>query len=283
MSNNYFAVIDVETNWSQKMMSVGMVIADSEQFVAVDKLYFIISPEYQEGGYFSNALRNISDKLTIVCSRAEAISRLQNVLSTYGVESICAYNAKFDYRFLPELHNYTWRDIMCVAANLHTNDKLPKNEDYFSTGLLRRKSFERIMRLVYWQGYTEGHNALGDAVDELQLMQIINQKLEVYTEYKPSSVTMSKTSAARKHQKDLLRNERNLNLHKHLVEELCSDTIRLICVDERKHIETVGGATSIHYIYLLNLECSHCGYHWVQNRDSFFENHACPKCKKTTE
>ena len=37
-----FAVIDTETNWKNVVMSVGIVIAEDEQFVALDNTYIII-------------------------------------------------------------------------------------------------------------------------------------------------------------------------------------------------------------------------------------------------
>ena len=281
MSKDYFAVLDIETNWQQEMMSVGMVIADDEQFVAVEKIYCIISPECQVGGLYSCALRNVNEKLIQTCTRAEAISNLTNVLSNYHVRSIFSYNAKFDYRFLPELHHYVWHDIMCVAANINTNDKLPPDEEYYRTGLLKRKSFERIMRLIYWKGYTESHNALCDAVDELQLMGIINQKLETYAEYKPSSAVTDNTSA-KKQQKAELRAIRNLDIYKDFVEKLCGGAIHLTCVDEQRRIEKFGNASSIYVTYTFHLKCDHCGHQWIQESDIFFDNRSCPNCKKTT-
>lgn len=40
----YFAVIDTETNWSDSVMSIGVVIAEKATFKAVDKKYYIITP-----------------------------------------------------------------------------------------------------------------------------------------------------------------------------------------------------------------------------------------------
>ncbi len=45
-----FAVIDTETNWNDAVMSIGIVIADSEIREKIDSLYCIIDPEYRVGG-----------------------------------------------------------------------------------------------------------------------------------------------------------------------------------------------------------------------------------------
>lgn len=45
-----FAVIDTETNWNDKVMSIGVVIADSETIETIDSVYYIIIPEYKVDG-----------------------------------------------------------------------------------------------------------------------------------------------------------------------------------------------------------------------------------------
>lgn len=45
-----FAVIDTETNWNDAVMSIGVVVADSE---TIDSVYYIITPEYKVGGISS--------------------------------------------------------------------------------------------------------------------------------------------------------------------------------------------------------------------------------------
>ena len=52
-----FAVIDTETNWNDEVMSIGVVVADSETKEKMDSLYYIIDPEYKVGGMYSNELR----------------------------------------------------------------------------------------------------------------------------------------------------------------------------------------------------------------------------------
>ena len=46
----YFAVIDTETNWSNQVMSIGVVIAEADTFKAVEQMMHILSGDrrYQE-------------------------------------------------------------------------------------------------------------------------------------------------------------------------------------------------------------------------------------------
>lgn len=53
---DFFAVIDIETNWNNEVMSIGIVIAEKDTFKKVDDLYFIFDPEYKVGGMFSRVL-----------------------------------------------------------------------------------------------------------------------------------------------------------------------------------------------------------------------------------
>ena len=49
-----FAVIDTETNWNDQVMSIGIVVADEENWKKIDSKYYIIDPEYRVGGMFSS-------------------------------------------------------------------------------------------------------------------------------------------------------------------------------------------------------------------------------------
>ena len=49
-----FAVIDTETNWYDKVMSIGVVVADSKTKIKMDSVYYIIDPEYRVGGMYAN-------------------------------------------------------------------------------------------------------------------------------------------------------------------------------------------------------------------------------------
>lgn len=281
MFKEYFAVIDIETNWNQEMMSIGMVIADNERFAAIDKTYFIISPQYKVGGKYSRALRDMDKKYIKEYARATAISNLTTTLQKYEVKSIFGYNVQFDYRYFPELHHYVWHDIMRVAANVNINANLPLEEDYYRTGLLKHRSFEHIMRLIYWKGYTESHNALCDAIDELQLMQIINQSLDVYCEYKPRSTLTSNKLTTNNQQKNELRHTKILTNLNYLLEKSTDGTIILTDIEKKKAVANRYDTQKyINYDYLLHLACVGCGHQWKQEIDSLFENIKCPNCTK---
>lgn len=191
MSNDnateYFAVLDVETNWNNQVMSIGVVIAEAQTFKAVNGAYFILSPEYKAMGMFSSALRLVKDELTTVCSRMEAVDGMRALFAKFGVCHVFAYNACFDYGCLPELNDYVWHDIMRIAAYRQYNDKIPHYADCYSTGRLKRGGgVESIMRLLSGQPtYRETHNALIDALDELQIMSLLNRPLTDYPDYIP--------------------------------------------------------------------------------------------------
>ena len=45
-----FVVIDTETTWSDKVMSIGAVVADAFDMRPVEMKYYILDPEYRSGG-----------------------------------------------------------------------------------------------------------------------------------------------------------------------------------------------------------------------------------------
>lgn len=51
-----FAVIDTETTWSYKVMSIGIAIADGETQELITAGYYLITPECKEGGMYSDRL-----------------------------------------------------------------------------------------------------------------------------------------------------------------------------------------------------------------------------------
>lgn len=180
--NGYFAVIDTETTWSNVVMSIGVAIAESSTFKLVEKKYYIISPEYKDGGMYSYVLMTKSAKLDLKSSRSKVIEHLVKVLQKYQIDSIFAYNASFDYNHLPELHNYKWFDIMKIAAYKQYNSKIPANADCWGTGRLKRNyGVEPITRLLSGnRSYCEIHNAVCDAVDELRIMELLGYAIEDY-------------------------------------------------------------------------------------------------------
>ncbi len=272
----YFAVLDVETNWNNEVMSIGVVVADCETFAAVDKKYYVIYPECRVGGIYSSVLRDINNDLICDCSREQAIDGINKLMSQYGVCDILAYNAPFDYKCLHELHNYVWRDILPIAANRNFNDKLPDNCEYFSTGLLKSgRGLQNVMRLVYFCGFTEQHNALQDSLDELQLMQLVNQPLSAYHPYKPKQQSLSSV----RHTYSKPRENGLLNNYCYVIDELCGGAVRLIDFT-RTYNSSNGNADKTSFCDVFYLQCSRCGYKWSQEAESFFVDRKCPACGK---
>lgn len=179
---NYFAVIDTETTWGNVVMSIGVAIADSLTFKPIERKYYIISPEYKDGGMYSYVLMTKAAKLDLKDSRKKVIEHLVKVLQKYNIDAIFAYNASFDYNHLPELQSYKWFDIMKIAAYKQYNSKIPENADCCGTGRLKRNyGVEPIMRLLSGnQRYCEVHNAICDSVDELKIMELLEYTLEEY-------------------------------------------------------------------------------------------------------
>ena len=173
--NGYFAVIDTETTWSNAVMSIGVAIAECSTFKLVEKKYYIISPEYKDGGMYSYVLMTKSAKLDLKSSCPKVIEHLVKVLQKYQIDSIFAYNASFDYNHLPELQSYKWFDIIKKAAYKQYNPKISENADCCGTGRLKRDfGVEPITRLLSGnRSYYEVHNAVCDAVDELRIIELL--------------------------------------------------------------------------------------------------------------
>lgn len=171
-----FAVIDTETNWYDRVMSIGTVIVREEDLCPVERHYHVLTPEYQIGGMYDNALC-IDAPGTVLCSREEALCFLTERLRIHGVRKLFAYNACFDRNHLPELRGFQWFDIMRIAAYRQTNPAIPAHADCCSTGRLKRGyGVEPMLRLLSGKNsYQETHNALDDALDELQIMRLLGR------------------------------------------------------------------------------------------------------------
>lgn len=180
---NRFAVIDTETTWGDAVMSVGIVIADSETFEQVDKRYYIITPFKDYGGMYTDALYANDIKPDLECSREMVIAELKRFLSDHEVAAMFAYNASFDYRHLPELNHLVWYDIMKVAAYRQHNHRIPECAECCRTGRLKRGyGVESVYRMLSEElEYCELHNALTDAIDELMIMKLLNHEIGKYT------------------------------------------------------------------------------------------------------
>jgi hypothetical protein len=175
-----FAVIDTETTWGDAVMSIGTVIADSETFELIDKKYYILTPFKNHGGMYTYALYAGGVKPDMECSREKAMNELIRFLTAHEVAIIFAYNAAFDYRHLPELRHLDWYDIMKLAAYKQHNPKIPSCAACYSTGRLKRGyGVESVYRMLSEDfAYRELHNALTDAMDELEIMRLLNLKLD---------------------------------------------------------------------------------------------------------
>ncbi len=176
-----FAVIDTETNWNDEVMSIGVVVADSKTKQKIDSVYYIIDPEYRVGGMYSDELR-LDEKGVCIANRGQALKEIKQWLDTYQVQKLFAYNASFDKRHLPEYVNYEWYDIMRLAAYRQYNRAIPRSADCYGTGRLKYGyGVENILKMLSDnKGYRETHNAVLDAEDELQIMQLLGHEISKY-------------------------------------------------------------------------------------------------------
>lgn len=177
-----FAVIDTETNWNDKVMSIGTIIADTDTFRPIDAKYHVLTPEYLAGGMYADTLFADARLHPTICSRTEALTDLVSWFASHEVHSIFAYNACFDRNHLPELRQMDWYDIMRLAAYRQYNHKIPTTADCCSTGRLKRGfGVEPMLRLLADNHtYRETHNALYDAIDELEIMRLLGYGLADY-------------------------------------------------------------------------------------------------------
>ncbi len=171
----YFAVIDTETNWNNELMSIGTVIADCDTFELIKVRYHVLVPQYKVGGMFSDVLFPDNRLKPVLCSKTEAMTDLVCLLKEYGVSSVFAYNAAFDRRLMPEMNVFDWYDIMSFAAYRQYNHKITPFDDCYKTGRLKHNyGVEAMMRRLSENNtYRETHNALYDALDELEIMRLL--------------------------------------------------------------------------------------------------------------
>ncbi len=181
-TGKYFAVVDTETTYSNRLMSIGIAISERSLFTPSDLKYYIIMPECNEYAMYSAQLMVNGVSVTLKDSRRAVMSDIKKVFRQYGIKSIFAYNAKFDHSQMPEFSDFDWYDIMGIAAYRQYNRALPQDGDFYSTGRLKRNyGVEPILRLLSKKSsYHEVHNALCDAVDELKIMKLLGQPIEVY-------------------------------------------------------------------------------------------------------
>ncbi len=124
----------------------------------------------------------IDEKGTRLAGREQVLTEIKQWMDTYHVQKLFAYNASFDKNHLPEYSEYEWYDIMCLAAYRQYNRFIPDSADCYKTGRLKRGyGVENILQMLRGnKGYRETHNAVTDAEDELQIMQLLGYGIEEY-------------------------------------------------------------------------------------------------------
>lgn len=177
-----FVVIDTETTWTDKVMSVGIVVADACDMRPVETKYYVLYPEYTFGGMYSYALGHKRAGKPTVCSRQDAMQDIARICSEHDTTHIFAYNALFDKMHLPELLSFQWYDIMRLAAYVQYNPMIPHGAPLFSTGRLKSGyGVQSMLRILSGDnGYFETHNALLDALDELTIMRLLGHDADKY-------------------------------------------------------------------------------------------------------
>ena len=171
----YFAVIDTETNWRNQVMSIGTEAVDVHGFAGAGSKYQVLTPEVTGGGMYQDAVWMEEAGEPMVCTRRQAMTELLTWFRELGIRDVFAYNANFDRNHLPELAGLRWHDIMAKAAYRQYNRALPASAEYCSTGRLKRGyGVEPMLRLLSRnRTYRESHNAILDAMDELEIMRLL--------------------------------------------------------------------------------------------------------------
>lgn len=121
-------------------------------------------------------------KNACVTNRKRSIKEIKEWLNIYDVKKLFAYNASFDRRHLPEFVEYKWYDIMRLAAYRQYNLAISSSADCCKTGRLKRGyGVENILKMLSKDKYySETHNALLDAQDELKIMQLLECEMREY-------------------------------------------------------------------------------------------------------
>ena len=189
---NRFAVIDTETTYRNEVMSIGIAIGNSADFKLVEKRYYILTPFKDHSAMYSGVLYVRGIKPDLEGSRKAAVDDIKAFLAKHNVSSMFAYNAAFDHGLLPELHYLKWYDIMKLASDSKYNKKISPDSELSKNGRLKRGyGVENIYRMLSGDPkYNELHNALQDAVDELEIMRMLGISLDQYSiaEIRPVSL-----------------------------------------------------------------------------------------------
>lgn len=250
LAEEKIAVIDIETNYDQQIISIGIVIATKKEFRPVGGKYYLIYPEHESSSLFYQELIHPNVPFIRECCRLDAINEVKKIFTEENVVAIFAYNAQFDYRQLSELHDWTWYDIMRVAAYRQYNKSIPKQFETTKTGRLTRNyGVESIYRLLSGNSsFFEVHNALEDAVTELSIMQMLGLSFEEYS--------IAQYPSIEKHEKKPQRSRVEKNLSSQ-------------------------GFTLLKYKDLnspITISCNNCSYVWETSYKAN-KNYCCPCCK----
>lgn len=185
-SSDKIAILDTETNWDDHVMTIGIAIADINDYSYIDGAYYILEPEVRVGGMYSDRIdikrEDSPIYSTYLANRRTCIANIMTFLYKYNVNSIFAYNALFDYKHLYELREYEWFDIMKIASNRNFNSFIPCYTDCYKTGKMKSGyGVEKMIRMVTGDSsYFETHNAIYDAIDELEIMRQLGLDIDVY-------------------------------------------------------------------------------------------------------
>ena len=130
---------------------------------------------------FSGVLSH-GDIKGIRTGRKNAMDQIKKSLTDKGIAKIFAYNGRFDLSHLPELGGFEWYDIMRVAAYKQFNKAIPDSLPCCKTGRLKTNyGVEPILRILSGENlYSEVHNAVYDAMDELRIMELLKLPLSDY-------------------------------------------------------------------------------------------------------
>lgn len=179
------AVIDVETNSEQQLISVGVAVIDKETFSIIGEKYYVVDPEFKKEAIYSDALFCKDAGKYRKIDRNNLKIELQKLFEINNIKAIFAYNASYDYRFLDELKSYPWYDIQNIAAYKQHNKKIPADWRSYSTGRLKSGyGVEEMYRLLSDNfDFTESHNALLDAKCEANLVEMLGLPYDYYLKY----------------------------------------------------------------------------------------------------
>lgn len=175
-----FAVIDVETNFEDKVVSIGVIISDG-YFNIIDGEYYLVKEEMNKPCMYSGALHIPHDYDTSITKYEKAVLSINSLLTSKNISRVFAYNAHFDKKHLPEMSSYKWYDIVKVAAYAQHNPYLPTNIDVHSSGRMKKGyKCEDMYRILSKKYKKELHNAVIDAEDELNIMKMLGYNIDYY-------------------------------------------------------------------------------------------------------